>query len=193
MSSKDNRLPTNATLVFKGKLFEVWQWEQKMYDGSAETFERIRRADTVQVIAVAGDKILIQQQEQPDRPESFISLPGGRCDNNEDPLTAIKRELLEETGYASKDWALWKEHHPAGKILWDGYTYIARNALYQEAPHLDAGEKIEVKLISFDEFLALADNPAFRGRELLLEPLVRARYDEKARDELHVALFGHGA
>src|SRR3989338_22631 len=33
-----------------------------------------------------------------------INLPGGGLDNNETPLKAAKRELLEETGLTSKKW-----------------------------------------------------------------------------------------
>jgi 8-oxo-dGTP pyrophosphatase MutT (NUDIX family) len=33
-----------------------------------------------------------------------LEVPGGVCDPGEDPLTAAKRELLEETGHASNNW-----------------------------------------------------------------------------------------
>ena len=99
-------MPASAKMVFKGKIFEVWQWQQKMYNGTTQTFERLKRPDTVQVIPVVGSKILTQRQEQPDQSAPFFSFPGGRCDEREDPLAAVKRELLEETGYVSKEWQL---------------------------------------------------------------------------------------
>ena len=43
-------IPKDARCVFKGVIFEVWQWEQKMFDGSMATFERIKRPDTVVII-----------------------------------------------------------------------------------------------------------------------------------------------
>jgi ADP-ribose pyrophosphatase len=95
-------LPANAQLVFKGVIFEVWQWEQEMFDGTKETFERIWRSPTVEVIAAVGDKILIEEQSQPDR-KNIISLASGRADQGEDVMAEAKRELLEETGYASDD------------------------------------------------------------------------------------------
>src|ERR1700739_4821656 len=113
---KNKPLPADAKMVFKGELFEVWQWGQKMFDGSIATFERLKRQNTVQVVAVVDGKMLIQEQEQPDSAHPFISLPGGRCDEGEDELEAAKRELLEETGYVSGDWAVWKEDNPVGKM-----------------------------------------------------------------------------
>lgn len=38
-------IPENAKLVFKGKIFDTYQWEQEMYDGSRVTFEKIKRPD----------------------------------------------------------------------------------------------------------------------------------------------------
>lgn len=188
-SEIQNQLPFNANLVFKGKIFEVLQWEQKMYNGTVETFEKLRRTNTAQVIPVIGDKILIQTQEQPDKPHPFNSLSGGRCEEGEEPLTAAKRELLEETGYVSDDWMLWREENPVSKIIWTVYTYIARNCYFKQPPHLDAGEKITVRLISFDEFLMLSEDPAFYERKDLYCALIRARFDKKFKEEFYNLFF----
>jgi len=183
-------IPFHAKMVFKGTIFEVWQWEQKMFDGSTAIFERLRRPNTVQAVAIVGDKILLQTQQQPDNMTPFPSLPGGRCDSfDEEPLAAAKRELLEETGYVSNDWMLWKEQNPVGKIQWTIYTFIARNCKKQQEPQLDAGEKITTRLIDFEEFLMLSDNPRFYEKELTMS-LFRARFDEKAKAALRLLLFG---
>lgn len=184
-----NSIPKHAKMVFKGRIFEVWQWEQKMFDGTVEVFERLRRPNTAQVIPVVGDKILIQTQEQPDKPYPFSSLPGGRCNYEEDPLEAAKRELLEESGYVSRDWVLWKEQNPVGKIEWTVYTFIARNCVFQQPPQLDAGEKITTRLISFDDFLMLSEDTAFYEKELV-GVLLRARFAPKVKTEFYNLLFG---
>ena len=186
--AKKNKLPKNAKRVFKGEIFEVWQWPQKTYDGSVETFEMLKRPDTTQVIATVGDKIALLIQKQPDRPEAFMSLPGGRRGKRETPLNAAKRELLEETGYVSRDWKLWNSVDPVGKMVWTVYTYIARDCIFWQPPRPDAGEKISVKLISYDELLKLADAPDFYGDELAKQ-LLRARGDKKEYKKFHKLLF----
>lgn len=189
-NNHSNSLPLNARMAFKGKIFEVWQWDQKMFDGSMEIFERLKRPNTAQVIATVGDKILIQEQEQPDLPHPFASVPGGRCEEGEDPLAAAKRELLEETGYISDDWFLWREENPVGKIIWTVYNYVARNCRYEKSPALDAGEKITTRLISFDEFLQLSEDPAFYERKDLCCAMIRARFDANFRKEFKKIIFG---
>ncbi len=187
MSSR-KPIPSGAKMVFKGAIFEVWQWQQSMFDGSTQVFERLKRPDTAQVIAVVGDKILIQAQEQPDSKGAFISIPGGRIDPGEDPLDGAKRELLEETGYISEDWILWKEVDPVGKMEWTIFAYIARNCILRDRPHLDAGEKITSRLISFDEFLALSDDRHFYNLDLV-SSLLRMRLDEAKKEEFRKMLF----
>lgn len=45
-------IPEQAELKFHGVIFDVYQWPQEMFDGSTETFEMLRRADTVKIIAI---------------------------------------------------------------------------------------------------------------------------------------------
>ena len=180
-------IPAHAKRVFQGKIFDVYQWEQKLYDGSTTTFEALRRADTVEVIATVGDKIIVQRQRQPNKPE-FVSLPGGRANEGEDPLAAAKRELLEETGYASDDWELYKVWSPSGKIDWKCYIFFARDCRLVAKPHLDGGELIDVELIMFEALLDFADAEDFRDMDLKIE-FVRAKYDSQSREDLQKRLF----
>lgn len=179
------KLPPQAKCVFKGVIFDVYQWEQEMFDGSHETFEMLKRPDTVAVITVVGDKILVGEQEQPGIAR-FVSLPGGRVEMGEEPLVAAKRELLEETGYASADWEPWFSFEPHQKIEWAVHCYIARAAKKVQEPHLDAGEKITTKLISFDEFIKLSEDDHFWGSKfqatllhLRLDPAKLAAFKKK--------------
>ena len=187
--SNINPIPPDAKRVFKGVIFEVWQWDQKMFDGSVQTFERLKRSNSTQVIPVVGDKILIQTEEQPNTKHPFSSIPGGRCDEAESPLDAAKRELLEETGYISKDWSLWQECNPVGKIEWTVFTYIARDCILKKTPDIDAGEKISTRFVDFEEFLKIADDPLFYSPEIVPD-LLRIRFRHESKEEFRKLLFG---
>src|SRR3989344_9504870 len=100
-------MPDNAKRVFKGVIFDVYQWEQEMFDGSKATFEKLKRPDTVVIFGVLPDgKIILTEQEQPSK-EPFIGATGGRVDEGEEILAAAKRELLEESGYEAEEFILW--------------------------------------------------------------------------------------
>src|SRR3989344_4305397 len=99
-------LPEHAKRVFKGAVFDVYQWEQELYDGTHKTFEKLKRPDTVVVFPVLDDgKILLTEQEQPGK-EPFIGATGGKVEEGEDILEAVKRELLEESGYEAEEFIL---------------------------------------------------------------------------------------
>lgn len=163
------KLPKSAKRVFHGEIFDVYQWRQKVYDGSFQTYEMLARPDTVVIIAITEDKkIVIQRQSQPYPGKAFDSLPGGRVDDGETPLAAAKRELREETGYTSSTWKLWKSKRATSKIDWDIHTFIAYNCRKTHPQTLDEGERIKTYTLSFRQFSSMALSGKF-GRDLKLE------------------------
>lgn len=162
------QIPSHAKLVFKGMIFDVYQWEQEMFDGSKEIFEAIKRPGTVQVIPTKGDKILLSYEEQPGKPRR-LTFFGGRMEKDEDPLLAAKRELLEESGMESDDWELYRDYESGGKIIWPYYVYIARNVKKVSEPHLDIGEKIDVREYSFEEFIEVVSSEDYTDRQISSE------------------------
>lgn len=148
------KIPEQAKSVFKGKIFEVFQWPQQMFDGSEATFEMIKRPYTAQVIATRNNKILIAEEEQPNKGK-FVSVFGGRQEENETTIEGAKRELLEEGGLIAEDWEHFVTYVYPGKIDWEITMFIARNATVGSEINLDAGEKITVREVSFDEFLEI--------------------------------------
>ncbi len=171
------KIPKNAKRVFRGKIFEVYHWKQKMFDGSYKTFERLKRPDSANTIAVRGNKIVLCELQQPGGP-SFYSLFGGRLDRGEEPIEAAKRELLEESGLASDDWELFKVYEPSEKIDWSFYFFIARGCKTPSKPKSDEGEKIETFGVSFDEFLRIVFSEKFRNKDFANE-LFRMRFENK--------------
>ncbi len=72
-----HRIPTHAECVFSGIRSEIYQWDQKMYDGTSSTFEMVRFLDGAFTIAITPDhRILLTKQEQPAKQDVFLGLPG---------------------------------------------------------------------------------------------------------------------
>ncbi len=184
-----NQIPKKAKRVFKGVLLDVYHWQQKLYDGSKATFELARRQDIVLVIPTMNGKIGIVKQKQPPH-DWFWSVPGGRMDvRGESAKQTALRELLEETGLKPKSIKLWKVYRSYGKMVMNIHVFVARDCIKVAKQNLDAGEKIEVKYLTFEQFLKLTDNSAFYEGELMID-MLRARLHPKKKRELKKAIFG---
>lgn len=182
-------MPESAKLVFKGKIFDTYQWEQEGYDGKTYIFEKVKRADTVVIIGLTSEgNILMTQQEQPGK-KPFMALAGGRVGEGEDVLEAAKRELLEETGYASEQWELFEAQQPISKVEWAVYYFIARNCRKVQGQELDGGEKVELRLTTFDEFVEIALDKNFYEEEIRIK-LLEAKLDPVKMQELKQKILG---
>ncbi len=183
------KIPKEAKRVFKGVIFDVYHWEQKMLDGSKAPFEMLKRPNSAHVIAVADGKILLADEEQPYEGR-FYTLFGGRQDGDETALQGAQRELLEESGYASDDWELLRMEEPYTKIEWEASIFIARDCKKVQEHTRDAGENITIKAVTFEEFFDIATKTEFREVGLSLD-LMRMRYQEPKRLEaFKKKLFG---
>jgi len=182
-------IPNKAKKVFKGIIFDVYQWPQKMFDGSTVKFERVIRQSTVVIIPVIGNKIVTVKQKQPGT-DWYYDLPSGRMDKKgESPKNAALRELLEETGLKPKTIKLWKTYSPSGKVIQKVYFFIAQDCQKITSQKLDPGEKIQTQYKTFDEFLKLSDNSRCFFGPLMIDVLL-ARIHKENRRYLEKSFFG---
>jgi len=181
------KIPHKAKKVFKGVIFDVYQWEQEMFDGSKATFEMLKRPNTVQVIATQEDKILLSHESQPTK-KDFIGLFGGRQEPDENELDGVKREFLEETGMESDNWDLINIYEPIYKIEWNVYIFVARDCKKIQEPKLESGEEIEIMKVDFDEFIDLVIGEKFWGREFA-EDVLRMKLEPKKLREFKKKIF----
>ncbi len=160
-------IPAAAKKVFTGQIFDVYQWPQTMFDGASATFEMIKRPDTIEVLCLVADKLVILYQQQPGT-NYYYDLPSGRHDvESESELDAAKREVLEETGRSFARWHLIECKQPDPKIDRLIYTFVAWDQISQQAPHLDNGEKISEDLYLLPDAIKLIpkSNAKFIGAQ----------------------------
>lgn len=118
--------------------------------------------DWCHVLALTPDNdvVLVKQYRHP-LEEDSLELPGGVVDETGDrqaaALSAVKRELLEETGYGGgmfKHLASLSPNPATHNNLM--HSFIATDVKLQASQSLDATEEIEVVLKPLAEFIDLA-------------------------------------
>ncbi|WP_205942428.1 NUDIX hydrolase [Pedobacter sp. SYP-B3415] len=104
--------------------------------------------DWVNAIAVTADgEIILVQQYRHAADIISLEVPGGVIDAGEEPETAIRRELLEETGYSFEKCELIATLYanPATSTN-RTFTYLLTGGIKTHEQHLDEHEILEVSL-----------------------------------------------
>ncbi len=141
-------------LVFKGEIFEIYQWKQELYDGSIAVFEKAKRANSVIVVPFTKEgKLILVSQLQPRFKKERVGFPGGRIDEGCSPKETALRELKEETGYECAKIRFIKEWSPFPSYVdWKFYYFVATDCKKASNPTPEAGEKIlEIKEVEFEK------------------------------------------
>lgn len=169
---KKHPLPPNTKLysleaerVFKGVRFDVYQWTQKQFDGSLATYEIVKRNDTVIVIPVIGEEIVLVREQQPHWDKAGFTLVAGMVNPDEELEAAARRELEEETGLIFKNYHLVHIETTTPAVEWFAYTFIASDYQGEKEKKLDPGEKNETVKVSLNKLVTMT-----RNRELFYRP-----------------------
>lgn len=158
--------PADAKKVFSGVLFEVYQWPQKLFDGRTATYERLKRHDSVVILAATTEgKMLVQREQQPGM-GWYESAPCGSIDSGESPEAAAARELFEETGYKAQELKLWYSEQIDHRTDWAIYVFVARGCVRNGESNPGAGERVVPREVSFDDFLLTVASDNFKNANI---------------------------
>jgi 8-oxo-dGTP pyrophosphatase MutT (NUDIX family) len=82
-------------------------------------------------------------------------IPEGGCPENEDPLEAAQRELLEETGLKAANWQELGRSHLSNSVSDELAIYYLATGLQQGAANPDGTEELTLKHVPFAEAVAM--------------------------------------
>ncbi|MDD5038712.1 MAG: NUDIX hydrolase [Dehalococcoidales bacterium] len=90
----------SSQLIYDGRAVRLWVDVVQMPNGRETTRETVEHSDCVAIVAIdASDNVLLVSQFRQSVKKELLEIPAGGIDGSEDPETAVRREMQEETGY----------------------------------------------------------------------------------------------
>jgi ADP-ribose pyrophosphatase len=148
--SKYLAVEDHTVLLPDGRVIRNWPW--------------VITPDYINVVAVteSGEFLCFRQVKYAVEGTSLAPV-GGYLEPGEDPLTAARRELLEETGFEADEWtSLGTFSVGANRGFSTAYFYLALNVRRVAAPDADDLEEQELLILSRDEMEAALDAGEFK-------------------------------
>lgn len=119
------------------------------HGGEIDEFHLLEAPDWASTLAVteAGEVVFVRQYRHGARRAS-LELPAGVVDAGESPEQAARRELLEETGFASEALEpLWSVHPEPSRHTTRAHFFLAPRARRIAAQAVEPSEHIEVVVL----------------------------------------------
>jgi len=122
-------------------------------DDAEHNFFVIESPDWVNVVALTKEKaVILIEQFRHGTQEITLEIPGGMVDGRENPETAARRELAEETGYESDEFIFLGKSRPNPAIQTNWmYHYLALDCEKTQETAFDEHESLITKVVSLAE------------------------------------------
>jgi len=90
----------SSQLIYDGRAVKLRVDTVRMPSGRETRREIVEHRDCVAIVAIdANDNVLLVNQFRKSVEKELLEIPAGGIDPGEDPVTTVRREMREETGY----------------------------------------------------------------------------------------------
>lgn len=142
------------------RVFKVREDSSMRDDGASGTFFVMENPDWVNVVALTTDgEILLIKQFRHGSQTTVMEIPGGMIDKGEDASAAAKRELTEETGYATPKMIALGRSLPNPALQNNTiHHFIALDCTKDHEVEFDEHESIATVLVPFKNVAKMVQN-----------------------------------
>ena len=143
--------------IFEGRILHLVRDTVELPDGGQSFREICLHTGGVCVIPLLGDgRVIVEKQYRYAHGRIFLEIPAGKLNTpDEDPLSAGKRELREETGAVAEKYTFLGEIATTPALINEKiYAYLAEGLTFGER-ELDDDEFLDVYSLPFKELYAM--------------------------------------
>jgi len=138
--------------VYQSKFFSINQVAVE-HNGKKFTKDIIEKRDVVLILPLNHkDEISLVSQHRDAMDKTLLEVVAGQMDPGEDPMTAAKRELREETGLQADNWKHLATWYQSANMI-GRYFVFAATSLHQGESAQDEDENITVVTLPFVQVL----------------------------------------
>lgn len=167
----------SSEYAYKGRILNVRKDQVTVINGTSDR-EIVEHIGGVAAAAITDDgKIALVKQFRKPFEEVILEVPAGKFNYpGEDPLSAMKRELREETGYTAREWKFLTTMKPSvGYTTEELYVFLAKGLTPGETD-FDDNEAIDEVLMDFDEAYRMAVEGKLSDGKTLVAILMAKEY-----------------
>jgi 8-oxo-dGTP pyrophosphatase MutT (NUDIX family) len=172
---------TRAT-AYENPWIEVWHDEVVRPDGSDGVYGVVHfRSRAVGAVVLDDDgRVLLVGQYRYTLGRYSWEIPEGGSRLEEDPLDGIKREVVEETGYAASVWRELIRFTLSNSVTDEEGVMFVATGLTPGEPSPDPSEELAVRWVAFDEALAMIERGEIH--DVMTQTALLALARERAAD-----------
>ena len=141
--------------IFDGVILHVVRDTVELPNGHSSIREVIRHIGAVCVIPVTeNNEVVVERQYRYPLDRVILEIPAGKLDApDENRLSAIQRELREETGYSADEWIDIGDFHPAPAYSDEYITMYLARGLHKGKQDLDTDEFLNVYTVPLKDLV----------------------------------------